>query len=62
MPPGIGGIGADGLFSGRSVTAASVVRIIAATEAAFCRAERVTFKGSIIPESIILTQVSLAAS
>ena len=36
-----------------SATRLSVVRTIAATEAAFSRAERVTFVGSTIPASII---------
>ena len=45
----IGGIaGAAG--SGLLATTASVVKINPATEAAFCKAERVTFAGSTIPD------------
>ena len=40
-------------FSGRSVISASVVRIIAAMEAAFSSAERVTLAASITPASTI---------
>jgi hypothetical protein len=36
-------------FSGASVMSASVVKIIAAMDAAFCRAERVTLAGSAMP-------------
>ena len=43
-PAGIAGSGA-----GISATTLSVVRIIEATLAAFCNAERVTFVGSTIP-------------
>ena len=49
------------LSSGLSAMTASVVRNIAATEAAFCRAERVTFAGSTIPASIMLTHSPVAA-
>ena len=48
MPPG-GIAGMFFSFSGRSVTNASVVKIIMAIEAAFCKADLVTFTGSIIP-------------
>ena len=50
IPPPIGGIpppaGASSLMS---IKAHSVVRIIPATEAAFSKATRVTFLGSMIP-------------
>ena len=53
MPPmsGIGGIGASSF--GISVTMASVVIIIPATEPAACNAVLVTFAGSRIPISIM---------
>ena len=44
-PPGAGASS----FSGMSVIKASVVRIMLATEAAFCKALRVTFTGSKMP-------------
>ena len=44
--------------SGRSATRLSVVRTIAATLAAFSRAERVTLVGSTIPASIISSTYS----
>lgn len=59
MPPMSGIAGFSG--SGLSAMTASVVRNIAATEAAFCRAERVTFAGSTIPASNMFTHSSVAA-
>ena len=54
-PPPIGGMaGASSLMS---IRAHSVVKIIPATEAAFSRATRVTFLGSIIPSLSISTKV-----
>ena len=53
---------ASALGSGISVTKDSVVSTIAATEAAFCKAERVTFAGSRMPASNISTYFSLAKS
>ena len=47
MPPGIAGLPLSS--SGISETMASVVSIRPAIEAAFCRAVRVTFAGSITP-------------
>ena len=47
MPPGIPPPSFS--FFGFSVTSVSVVRTIAAMEAAFCRAERVTLTGSTMP-------------
>jgi len=47
--------------SGLSPTTASVVRNIAATEAAFCSAVRVTFAGSTMPLSTMFTHSSVAA-
>ncbi len=49
------GGGAAFSFSGMSVISTSVVRIIAAIEAAFSSAERVTFAGSGKPASIIFS-------
>ena len=49
------GAGAGGSFSGLSATRVSVVRTMAAMEAAFCRAERVTLAGSTIPAWIMST-------
>ena len=46
-----GAAGAAGMGSGISVIMDSVVSTMAATEAAFCRAERVTFTGSMMPRS-----------
>ena len=51
IPPPIGGIPAAGVSSLISIKAHSVVKIIPATEAAFSKATRVTFLGSIIPAS-----------
>ena len=48
MPPC--GIAGAWDFSGMSVISASVVRIMAAMEAAFSTAERVTLAGSMMPE------------
>ena len=45
--------GAAGCFSGISATIASVVNTMEAIEAEFCRAERTTLAGSIIPAAII---------
>ena len=56
MPPA-GATGAGG--SGLSATRDSVVRTMAETEAAFSRAERVTFAGSIMPHSTMLQYSSL---
>ncbi len=51
-----GGVGVVSFFfSGTSVTRASVVRIIAATLAAFSRAVRVTLAGSMMPASTMST-------
>ena len=55
----IAGAGATG--SGLLATTASVVNIKLATDAAFCRAERLTLTGSIIPASIMLTHSPVAA-
>ena len=54
------GAGAGGL--GRSHTRLSVVKTIAAMLAAFCRAERDTLVGSIMPLSAIMQYSSLYAS
>jgi hypothetical protein len=59
MPPGI----PEFLFSsGTSVTIASVVSTMAAIDAAFCSADRVTLAGSTIPASNMFTNLSLRAS
>ena len=55
-PCGIGGSG-----SLICVMPASVVSSMLATEAAFCRADLVTFTGSTIPAAIISSYVSFAA-
>ena len=52
MPLGLGDMGVS-FFSGSSVTRASVVRIMVATEAAFWRAERTTLAGSMIPNLVM---------
>ena len=44
--------GAGSFFSGMSVIMHSVVSNRPATEAAFCRAQRVTFFGSMMPASV----------
>ena len=63
IPPGIPPPPIDGAFlSGLSATRHSVVITNEAIEAAFCNAARVTFAGSMIPESIILTYWALRAS
>ncbi len=49
IPPPIGGIPPAGSSSLMSTNAHSVVKIIPATDAAFSKAIRVTFLGSIIP-------------
>ena len=49
MPPMPPGMGASFLGSGFSAMAHSVVSSREATEAAFCRAVRVTFLGSMTP-------------
>src|SRR2546429_2463592 len=54
MPAGAAGFS----FSGISVISASVVRIIEAMLAAFCKAERATFAGSMIPAATIFIGVS----
>lgn len=54
-------IGAGAAGSGLSATTASVVNNKADTEAAFCKAERVTFVGSTIPASTMFTHSPLAA-
>ena len=62
MPPimlgSMAGAGAAG--SGLLATTASVVKIKLATDAAFWRAERLTFTGSMIPSSIMLTHSPVA--
>ena len=55
MPPPMPACGAAASFSGWLTTSASVVSTVAATEAAFWSAERVTFFGSTIPFSIMST-------
>ena len=50
--PGAGAAGA-GFSSFLSATTDSVVRMTDAMDAAFCRAERVTFVGSTMPDAII---------
>ncbi len=50
MPPPAGAAGSG---AGISVTTLSVVSRVAATEAAFCKALRVTLVGSMMPLSII---------
>ena len=50
IPGSIGGIGGAS-FSGISVTAASVVKILPAIDVAICTATRATLVGSIIPAS-----------
>ena len=55
MPAGAAGAGGSGL----SATRDSVVSTIAETEAAFSRAERVTFAGSMMPHSTMLQYSSL---
>src|ERR1700733_12405259 len=57
-PPGAAGAG---FFSGFSAMTASVVRNSAAMEAAFCRAERVTFAGSMMPALNMSTYSPVAA-
>jgi len=47
--------GAGGAFSGMSVTKVSVVRTMMAMDAAFSKAERVTFAGSMMPLATMLT-------
>lgn len=59
MPPMSGIAGFSG--SGLSAITASVVRNKPATEAAYCNAERVTFAGSTIPASNMLTHSPVAA-
>ncbi len=54
--------GDDLPFSGISVTTASVVSTMAAIEAAFWSAERVTLAGSTIPNSNMSTNLSFRAS
>ena len=50
--PGIeGDADASASFSGKSVIKASVVKIIAATLTAFCRASLTTLTGSMMPKS-----------
>ena len=61
MPPAAAGLAA-GSGAGMSVTSDSVVSTMAAMEAAFCSAERVTFVGSVTPRSIMSVYSSLAAS
>ena len=48
-------------LSGFSTTKVSVVRIIPAIEAAFCRAERLTFTGSTMPALIMSSYTSVSA-
>ena len=54
--------GAAGSGAGISVTAHSVVRIRDAIDAAFCSADLVTFTGSMIPLSTMLTHYMALAS
>ena len=49
-------------FSGMSATSDSVMRTMLAILAAFCRADRTTLVGSMIPLSIMLTNSSFSAS
>ena len=58
-PAGAAGAGAGSFLS---ATSDSVVSTIAATEAAFCRAERVTLVGSTIPAAIMSPYSSFAKS
>ena len=64
MPPiidgSIGGI-AGPAGSGFDATTASVVKSKAEIDAAFCKAERVTFVGSTIPASSMFTHSPVAA-
>ena len=60
-PPWPPGAGAD-FFSGISQTIASVVSIRPAIDAAFCSAERVTFAGSITPDSTRSSYLSVWTS
>ena len=55
MPPMSGMAGAGAAGAGLSATRDSVVSRVAAMEAAFCRAERVTLVGSTIPAVIMST-------
>ena len=55
IPPSIGGMGAS--FLGSSTMVASVVSNKDATEAAFSKATRVTFVGSMMPASLHWMQV-----
>ena len=59
-PPPAGTAGAGG--SGKSTTMLSVVSIVDATLAAFCNALLVTLVGSMIPASIMSTNLLLRAS
>ena len=59
-PAGIGGV--SSFLLGRSVTAASVVSIIAAADEAFSRPAFTTFRGSMIPELTMFTYLSFRAS
>ena len=52
MPPGIGGGGVS--FFGISATAASIVKMSPAMDAAFCSADRVTLVGSSTPSRTML--------
>ena len=61
IPGSIGGI-AGASFSGSSVTAASVVRIMPAIEHAFSTATRATLVGSMIPALNMLTYSPVRAS
>ena len=60
ISPPAGAAGAGGV--GISVTTLSVVRSVAATEAAFCSTERVTFVGSMMPLSTISQYLLFSAS
>lgn len=61
MSPAPAEAGVDSFFSGFSATTASVVRMRAPMEAAFCRAERVTLAGSTMPASTMSTNSPVAA-
>jgi len=58
---GEGSAAAPVFSSGFSVTSASVVSIKPATDAAFCKAQRTTFVGSMMPAFIRSSNSSLAA-
>ena len=62
MSPWPCGMGGSGFFSsGSSETRASVVRSRPATEAAFCRAVRVTLAGSMMPAAVRSSRAPVSA-